>query len=78
MSNNKLHTIFGIHAVQSALQKSGDRVKQMYMIQGKPNQRISDLLKDAKRAGCAVISLDKSSFEKAFCSSRPVAPRCSC
>ncbi len=66
MANNNTHTIFGIHAVQSALQKNGDRVKQVYMVQGKPNQRLVELMRDAKKAGCAVHNLDKSSFEKRF------------
>tara|TARA_B110000879_G_scaffold81299_1_gene112798 strand:+ start:462 stop:1229 length:768 start_codon:yes stop_codon:yes gene_type:complete len=66
MSKQNSHTIFGIHAVQSVLDNSADRVKQIFTVQGKPSGRLADVLQQAKRIGCAVNALDKALFEKQF------------
>lgn len=66
MTKQNSHTIFGTHAVHSVIEKSPERVKQIFVIQGKPTGRLADVLQKAKRSGCAVNALDKAIFEKQF------------
>lgn len=66
MSKQNSNTVFGIHAVQSVIENNPERVKQIFVVQGKPNTRLADILQQAKKAGCAVNALDKAIFEKQF------------
>lgn len=66
MSKQNPNMIFGIHAIHSALTNAPERVKQIFIIQGKPNGRLDEVLQLARNAGCSVNSIDKKSFEKQF------------
>ncbi|MDH5388768.1 MAG: 23S rRNA (guanosine(2251)-2'-O)-methyltransferase RlmB, partial [Gammaproteobacteria bacterium] len=59
MSKNEL--IYGIHAVESALNHRPEGVLQLWVIQGRSDNRINGLLTLAKKAGVSVqaISADK-------------------
>lgn len=59
-------TIFGIHAVKSALINRAETIKQLFMVQAKPNKRQQELLELASSKSVQIHYLDKTSFDKKF------------
>lgn len=57
------HTLFGVHAVKSALRQDASLVRVVWAIQGQKNRRVLDLLRDAERSGVRVEMLNKQAFE---------------
>ena len=43
-------SIFGIHAVSSALLNRPEQIKQLFVIQGKPNKRLQEIIELALEA----------------------------
>lgn len=71
MSGND-NLIFGIHAIQSVLVKHPQRVKQIFLIQAKPNKRLAEIIQLANKHKCTISFLDKASFDKKFAGERQV------
>lgn len=61
MSKSKNELIYGIHAVESALKHRGEDVLQLWVLQGRKDQRLGNLLDLARKNGVSVqtISLEK-------------------
>ncbi len=61
MAKNRNELIYGIHAVESALENRGEDVLQLWVLQGRNDQRVSKLLALAHQYGVSVqaISADK-------------------
>ena len=46
-----LETVFGIHAVESLIEKEADKVQRLILMQGREDKRLSKLMSKAKAAG---------------------------
>lgn len=66
MTKQNIHTIFGTHAVFSALTNAPERVKQLFVVKGKATGRLAEALQLARNAGCSINTVDKQTFEKQF------------
>lgn len=58
-----MEKVFGLHAVQSLLQRSPERVKTLYVQSGREDQRLSEVLGQAEQAGVTVISLPRKKLD---------------
>ncbi|MGB1110690.1 MAG: 23S rRNA (guanosine(2251)-2'-O)-methyltransferase RlmB [Gammaproteobacteria bacterium] len=58
------HTVFGVHAVKSAIRQDASLVREVWAIRGQKNRRVLDLVRDAERAGIRVEMLSKQVFEE--------------
>lgn len=58
------HIIFGLHAVEAALEKSPDTVQELWVDAKRHDKRIIRILELAERAGIKVCSVDKGELEE--------------
>ncbi len=49
--SSKSEYVFGIHSVQTLLKSASDRVKQLYVLQGRKDQRVAKLIALAEKQG---------------------------
>lgn len=56
--------IYGIHAVQAALNEQVDQVREICVAEDRKDKRIATLSKDAKQAGIRVKRMNKDSFNR--------------
>ena len=64
MSKSRNELIYGIHAVESALKHRPEGVLQLWVIQGRSDNRINSLLTLAKKAGVSVQSISADKMKK--------------
>jgi len=50
-SSKKSEIVFGIHSVQTLLKSASDRIQQLYLLQGRKDQRIAQLIELAEKQG---------------------------
>ncbi|MGK0499095.1 MAG: 23S rRNA (guanosine2251-2'-O)-methyltransferase [Oceanicoccus sp.] len=58
---NELHAVFGIHAVEALLQSQSNRIDELWLQQGRNDQRIKDIQRHANQLGikCRVVSREE-------------------
>jgi 23S rRNA (guanosine2251-2'-O)-methyltransferase len=61
MSNN---IIFGIHAVQSILKRAGSSVEKLFVLAGKQNPRVADLVNEAQKHQISVVEVSRAELDK--------------
>ncbi len=64
MSKNKNELIYGIHAVESALKHRGEDVLQLWVLQGRKDNRVNTLLDLARKNGVSVQSISADKMKK--------------
>lgn len=62
--NRQEHTLYGLHAVKSALRQDASLMRVLWVIQGQRNRRVLELVADAKRQGVRVETLAKQAFDE--------------
>lgn len=62
MSN--LNTIYGIHAIQAALKTSAQRVHELYLYQGRRDQKVQKIADAAKRSNITIHFVDKKALDQ--------------
>ncbi|PCK09434.1 MAG: 23S rRNA (guanosine(2251)-2'-O)-methyltransferase RlmB [Alteromonadaceae bacterium] len=63
-SGSGLETIFGIHSVQAVLKSSPDRVRALFLMRGRQDQRVQKISQAAKNAGVQAQILDRKQFDR--------------
>lgn len=56
--------VYGVHAVESLLKHSADSVLQLYILQGRADERLSPLLARAARLGIQLIELSRAELDQ--------------
>ncbi len=56
--------VFGLHAVQAVLARQPERIQQIYVQEGRSDQRLSELLALAQQVGRRVDALPRSELDK--------------
>src|SRR5579864_5356056 len=56
--------IFGLHAVEALLQKHSARVSNLYVLQGRQDQRIDALLQLAKKSSVRIHSVSRQELDR--------------
>jgi len=64
VSKNKSELIYGIHAVESALKHRGEDVLQLWVLQGRKDDRVNTLLELARKFGVSVQSISADKMKK--------------
>lgn len=59
-----MEKVYGLHAVQSLLQRSPERVKALYVQHGRDDLRVNDVLELAVAAGVAVSDLPRKKLDE--------------
>ena len=54
-----LETIFGIHSVQAVLKTSSDRVRALFLMRGRQDQRVQKIAQAAQNAGVQAQIIDR-------------------
>ncbi|MFL0810405.1 MAG: 23S rRNA (guanosine(2251)-2'-O)-methyltransferase RlmB [Agarilytica sp.] len=61
---SKLTTIYGLHAIQAALKTSAQRVQDLYVYQGRRDQKIQKVVDAAKRNDITIHFVDKKALDE--------------
>jgi len=61
---SKLETIFGLHSVYAKLTNTSQSVHELYVLEGRKDQRIQQVLSAAKQAGIRIILCDRKILDE--------------
>lgn len=56
--------LFGVHAVQAAMQRQPDKVKQLFIQRGRSDQRVDQLVSAARQMGVSIQVADKDKLDE--------------
>ena len=60
----KADLIFGIHAVTTLLSRDAERVKRLFIVQGRSDQKIEAIIELAKKAGISIEQISKHRLDE--------------
>jgi 23S rRNA (guanosine2251-2'-O)-methyltransferase len=64
VSNNVSEYVFGLHAVQSVLERRPERIQEVYVQEGRRDRRLNEVLALARRSGLPVHERPRAELDK--------------
>lgn len=62
--SNETHSVYGLHAVKQLISSHPERIKELWVVQGRTDKRLEELLKLAQSQGIGVQKVAKNTLDK--------------
>lgn len=61
---NETHSVYGLHAVKQLISSHPERIKELWVVQGRTDKRLEEVLKLAQSQGLGVQKVAKNTLDK--------------